>query len=153
MGIDIITNVCTDMASEGSSSSAAAAIATDVLISMDRSDDSLETSPPSPQDVSQEPEPRISYDTPDSEDIGPDPYLNVARGRSRYTGIDLQLAQQRAIRTWLGPRYPEYATSARRLRSFQNDRWSTEGKPSSESLVEAGYFYDGESQILNFGDV
>ena len=150
MGIDIITNVCTDMASEGSSS---AAIAQDVLISMDRSDDSLETSPPSSQNVSQEPEPRKSYDRPDSEDIGPDPPLNIARGQPYYTGLDLQLTQQRAIRKWLGPRYPEYATSARRLRSFQNERWSEEGKPSTESLVEGGFFFDGESQILNFGDV
>ena len=135
------------MASEGSSS---AAIAQDVLITLAPSNANLETAPAFAQNVLQEPEPQRSYDTPDSEDIGPNPPHNWARGISYYTGGDLQLAQQRAIRTWLGPRYPEFATSARRLRSFQNERWSPEGKPSTDSLVEAGYFYDGESQILNF---
>ena len=142
MRTDIITNACTDMASEGSSS---AEIAQDVLISMDRSDDSSETSPPSPQDVSQEPIPSTPYD-----EGPPVPSDYIARVEPHHAGLDLQSARQRAIRLWHGPRHPEHAASARRLRSFNYHKWSPEGKPSADSLANAGFYNDGRSQILNF---
>ena len=119
------------MASEGSSSPS---IATDVLISMDRSDDSLETSPPSPQDVSQEPVPSIPYDIP------PVPSDYIARVKPHHAGLDLQSARNQAIRQWYGPRHPEYASATRRLRSFGYYKWSPEGKPSADSLADAGFF-------------
>ena len=56
------------------------------------SDISLETSPPSPQDVLQE----SSYgdDPGRSADVPPDPSRSVARERPYYDGLALQLVQQ-----------------------------------------------------------
>ena len=128
------------MASGGGS-----AISPETRISLD-----TESPPLSPQDVLREPEPETAYDVDDdhpvrSADIGPDHSPYVARERTHCTGLELQLAQNRAIRDWRGPSHPEYATSARRLRSFlHNSRWHTEGKPSPDSLAEAGFFFDGE---------
>ena len=129
------------MASEGS-----ATIAQDVLIDIDRSDDFLETLPPSPQNApSQEPIPSTPYDDGDGPQV-PSDY--IARVEPRHTGLDLDSARQRAIRHWHGPRHPEYAAAARRLRSFNYQKWSPEGKPSPDSLANAGFYYDGRSHIF-----
>ena len=144
MCVDIISHACTNMDGGGSSPKS--------YISLETSDISLETSPP-PQDVTQEPDPRLPNDSSDdpasipgrSADIPPEPSRSAARERSYYNGLALQLAQERAIHHWLRPRHPEYATLARRLRSF--DKWSAEGKPSPESIATAGFYYDGVSKF------
>jgi hypothetical protein len=132
-------------------------------MSLHPSDTSMETEP-LPQDVSQEPEPRIpdgenpdpSADDPatspelSAADIPPEPSRYVSTDLTYYSGLALRLAQNRAMHHWLGPRYPDRALSAKRLRTFRHAKWSTEGKPSREALADAGFYYDDEYQIFEF---
>jgi hypothetical protein len=147
-----------------SSSATSSSSESEAVISLHPLDTSMETDPPSPQDVSQEPEPRIlDGENPErsaddtatnperSADIPTEPSHYVSRERTYYSGLALSLAQNRAIHHWFGPSHPDHATSTTRLHSFSNAKWSTKGKPSRESLVDAGFYYDGESQIFNFG--
>jgi hypothetical protein len=123
----------------------------------------METEPPSPQNDSQEPEPTIpdgenpdrsadapaSNPEPSAADIPPPQRSGyVSSERTYYSGLALRCAQNRAIRQWHGPRYPDRTLAATRLRTFRHAKWPPHGKPSREALADAGFCYDGESQIL-----
>jgi hypothetical protein len=125
----------------------------------------METEPPSPQNDSPEPEPTIpdgenpdrSADAPASNpersaaDIPPPQRSGyISSERSYYSGLALRCAQNRAIRQWHGPRYPDHVLAATRLRTFCHAKWVNEGKPSREALADAGFYYDGESHIFVF---
>jgi hypothetical protein len=122
----------------------------------------METEPPSPQDDPQEHAPRLpdgenpdlSADAPGSNpersaDIPPPtPSRYVSSNLTYYSGLALRIAQNRAINQWLGPRYPDRAVSATRLRTFRHAKWSIQYKPSREALADAGFHYDSESQFF-----
>jgi len=82
---------------------------------------------------------------PGSADIPPDTAF-----RPYYTGRTLLTAQDQAIQRWKLPRRPEYGTLARRISTFYQKAapWDPEGKPSVESIAEAGFYYDGEFTII-----
>jgi len=67
-----------------------------------------------------------------------------------YTGPTLLTAQELAIQRWELPRRPEYGTLARRVATFylKEAPWNPEGKPSVESIAEAGLYYDGGFTII-----
>jgi hypothetical protein len=124
----------------------------------------METQPPSQQNDSAEPEPPIpDGENPDravadapasnldhSADIPPAKRSGyVSSERTYYGGLALQCAQNRAIRQWAGPRYPDRNLAATRLRTFRHAKWPREGKPSNAALADAGFFFDGESPIFS----
>ena len=137
MCTDVMAHVCTDMnVNDGAISS-----------SSEVSGISLETSPP----------PQVSDRGSYSPTANPGPSANIPpdspprppeRGRLYYDGLSLALAQQQATRRWRAPRHPEYVTLARRTRTFYDRGWAGEGKPSAESIADAGFLYDGRSNIF-----
>jgi hypothetical protein len=143
-------------------SSESSASDSECCLSLHPSDSSMETEAASPQNDSPEPEPTLpggvtldrAADAPASNpepsaDIPPPQRSGyVSSQRTHYSGLALRCAQNRAIRQWLGPRYRDRALAATRLRTFRHATWSPEGKPSREALADAGFYYDGESQIL-----
>jgi len=144
--IEFISHVCTDM--DGSDDESQR----EWIISSGDSDISHETSPPPQIVCTQEVDLDRGSDSPATNpgppaDIPPDPASRSfpARERPYCDGLSLELAQQ-AIRRWRGPRLPEYATLARRTRTFYDRGWAAEGKPSAESIAAAGFFYDGRSK-------
>ena len=89
---------------------------------------------------------------PRSADIPPDSAPRPFRSRepAYYDGLALLTAQEQAIQRWDLPLRPEYGTLARRISTFYQKAapWDPEGKPSVESIANAGFYYDGEFTII-----